>query len=156
SWPASEPWRGRGWVSADGRRRIVARPDHSAQIVDSASGKPLAPPMRHRDAVSYAEVSADGRRVVTTSEDGTARVRDAAPTHPGPPSHRHESRVSGASFSEDGALLITTGWDQEHLWDAATGDAVTVPLPAPRHSVQVEFVRDGRRAHVGPVTWDLT
>jgi WD40 repeat protein len=161
-WPDSEPWRARGWVSADGRRRIVARPDHSAQIVDSATGRPLAPPMRHRDLVNYAEFSADGRRVVTTSEDGTARVWDAASGQPVTPSLRHEAKAICASFSEDGALLITAGWDQEHLWDAVTGDAVAVPLRTNMHPLRIQFTRDGQRASVdavgssGTATWDLT
>jgi len=60
--------------SPDGIRVVTASSDKTARVWDAATGKQLAPPFTHQDAVLYAEFSPDGKRVVTASDDKTARV----------------------------------------------------------------------------------
>lgn len=55
-------------------RIVTASSDRSARIWDLATGRPLSPPLLHRQGVSDAVFSPDGTRVLTGSWDGTARL----------------------------------------------------------------------------------
>jgi WD40 repeat protein/tetratricopeptide (TPR) repeat protein len=145
-----------GWYSPDGRRVVAAKLNggggpHWARVWDASSGKPVTPPLAHRDAVTSAAFSPDGTRVVTASRDRTARIWDAASGKPLTPPLKHRCRVNHASFSPDGRRVVTASGDQwpgggeARIWDAATGRPLTPPMRHASVEWHAVFSPDGRR-----------
>ena len=113
--------------SATGDLVVTASTDRTARVWDTATGKPVTPPLAHADIVNYAAFSPDGRVVVTASADRTARVWDALTGAPITPPLEHDNRVMHASFASDGAQVITASLDRTaRLWDLS---ADSHPLP---------------------------
>ena len=138
---------------------MVTSGGNTAQMWESATGKPIGEPLRHEDAVSSANFSPDGTRVVTASNDKTARVWDAATGKPIGEPLCHEDEVNSASFSPDGTRVVTASGEfgepgHAQVWDAATGKPIGEPL---RHESDVNsasFSPDGTR--VVTASWDST
>ena len=60
--------------SPDSRTVLTRSADRTAQLWDTATGKPLGPPLPHPAAVSALALHPDGRRMATGSVDGTIRL----------------------------------------------------------------------------------
>lgn len=119
----------------DGRRVATASDDHSAIQWDVDSGRPLGPPLLHRDAVLAVRYRPDGARLATASADGTARMWDTAGGQPVGPVLQHTRAVVFVDFSPDSRRMVTASLDgTARVWDAATGEAVGDPL---RHASEV-------------------
>ena len=73
--------------SRDGKSVVTASWDNTARLWDSATGKPLGPPLQHQREVVAAAFSPDGKRVVTASFDKTARLWKAPRPVQGTPQH---------------------------------------------------------------------
>src|SRR5262249_55497124 len=58
--------------SPDGKSVVTASWDKTARLWDSATGKPLGPPLQHQNGVVAVAFSPDGKTVVTASHDNTA------------------------------------------------------------------------------------
>lgn len=146
-----------------GEVKIAARSlkiDGSAVwIIDTATRRPVAAPLRHDDAVTSADFSPDGRRVVTTSgglfTPAQARAWDAVTGQPLAPPLRHDNPIASAAFSPDGERIVTAsgaGLDlpgEAWVWSATTGQLIAPPL---RHDGPVNaaaFSPDGRRVVTG-------
>jgi WD40 repeat protein/tetratricopeptide (TPR) repeat protein len=128
--------------SPDGGRIVTASADETARIWYSATGQPATDPLRHRARVNTASFSRDGRWVVTASYDRTARIWSAVSGQPrkdfSDPAEKevvinHAGEVVSASFSPDGRRVVTStnrGDDpgEVHVWDAATGKALSQAL----------------------------
>jgi WD40 repeat protein/tetratricopeptide (TPR) repeat protein len=101
-----------------------------ARVWGVATGKAEGPPLKHRAALTAAAFSpdAEGRLVLTASRDGTARAW-TPDGQPATPPLRHGEAVAAARFSPDGRYLLTTGLRTLRLWETATGDPVSPPLP---------------------------
>ncbi|MCI0539234.1 MAG: serine/threonine-protein kinase [Verrucomicrobiales bacterium] len=61
----------------NGQLVVTASDDKTALILDTATGRPIVPPLRHEAPVLVALFSPDGSHVGTTSADGTASVWEA-------------------------------------------------------------------------------
>jgi WD40 repeat protein/serine/threonine protein kinase/tetratricopeptide (TPR) repeat protein len=115
--------------SGDGRHLVTANDKGTAQACDTATLRPLAPPLKHGAAVNGAWFSPDGRHVVTASKDGTARVWAAATGQALAPPLLHSGPVESAAFSPDGRLVLTWavapgGARVVRLWDMAPAETV--------------------------------
>jgi WD40 repeat protein/serine/threonine protein kinase len=164
-------------LSPDARRAVTAGYDRVARIWDTATGKQIGEPLRHRGYVFCARFSPDGRRIATASGDATARIWDAFTGKPLSAPLEHRRCVYGAAFSPDGNHLATCcglptrlwalppGVDPDDpngmvldgpadkpraaVWDLATGTFVR--LPEIDQVLIPAFSRDGRRvALAGP------
>ena len=110
----------------DNRRVLTCGFDFTARVWDAQTGRPLTPPLRHREQIRWGAFSPDGRAVVTASWDRTVRVWDAATGNPVTPPLQHKETVAGAFWSEDGKRLTTlTKDDHIQVWDLATGEPLT-------------------------------
>jgi WD40 repeat protein len=92
-------------LSPNGRH--VAAGGNSARIWDTATGKPVTPPLRHQGVVFGVAFNPDGRLLVTAGADHTVRLWDTATGKRIGPYLHHNSRVRLAQFSPDGESIVT-------------------------------------------------
>jgi WD40 repeat protein len=111
-------------------------------VWDSATGKPLGPPLLHQTRVVSATFSPDGKRVITIS-DTTARLWDSATGKPLGPPLLHQEQVHTAAFSPDGNSVVTRSGKIARLWDSATGKPLGPPLQHQDLVVRAAFSPDG-------------
>jgi WD40 repeat protein len=110
-------------ASPHGSQVVTASNDHTARVWDADTGEPVSPPLRHQEAVRFAQFSPDGRLVVTASGDstggkGVARVWDASSGEAITPPLRHDGWVIHASFSPDSRRIVTGSIDETaRVWD---------------------------------------
>jgi WD40 repeat protein/tetratricopeptide (TPR) repeat protein len=152
------------WMSAKHHDKIVAfkpdgrvlllgnfPPDHSAQLWDACTGKPIGTPLEHFDAetadgtpLDVFDISSDrfGSRSaeitdVALSSDGltamtvgasVARLWNTASGKPIGQPMEHAERVFSVDFSPDGSAALTTCERVAQLWDAATAKPMGLPM----------------------------
>jgi WD40 repeat protein len=137
--------------SADGRVAVTAGRFGRGQgaevrLWEAASGKPLGPAWKHKQALTSLALSPDGRAVLLGSK-GTARLWDVARGKPlGPPLRHGKGAITCLAVSSDARALLVEGWVPEfRVWDAVAGKPLGKPL---RHRDEVRaaaFSRDGKR-----------
>jgi WD40 repeat protein len=111
--------------SPDGSRVVTASVDNTARVWDGHTGKPITPPLRHPDWVTFARFSPDGQGVATACKDGTARLWNALTGEPVGGTMRHTNWVIFVEFSPDGLRMLTGSEDHTaRLWEVATGQPV--------------------------------
>jgi WD40 repeat protein len=81
--------------------------DNSARVVDTATRRPITPPLSHDARVNEAVLSPDGRLAATASDDKTARVWDTDTGEAVTPPLFHTAPLTTVSFSPDSSLLVT-------------------------------------------------
>jgi hypothetical protein len=96
--------------------------DNAARVWDSATGKPLGEPLRHKGGVVSAIFSPDDARIVTASRDGTARVWEIATTEMRRRIAHDSSKVlvwaraiAGLRFNDDGELEVIPDDDRRKI-----------------------------------------
>jgi WD40 repeat protein len=118
--------------SPDGKTALTASRDRTVRLWNSATGKPLLPPLVHRNPLNAAVFSPDGRRILTATGEGK----------------RLPSSYVGNGFSMlrgndkrvffRGNRRLLTGSEEERrlrasyhgeavLWDVGTGKALESP-----------------------------
>src|SRR5258706_5627357 len=101
----------------------------SAWTWDTATGKPIGRPIKHKDGVLDANFSPEGTQIVTAGEDFTALISGMEGTVP-PKQLVHNHQVRAASFNPKGSRVLTVGRDQTaRVWDAHSGEPITPALP---------------------------
>jgi hypothetical protein len=131
--------------SHDGRWVASGGWDRTVRVWEAATGRPVGPPLRHRERVGKIRFSPDGGRVLTTSEV-TAVVWDVRSGEAVTSPMTAAFPIADASFSRDGRLVLTRGGELAvRLWDAATGLPVTPPLWHHDWPADAVLAPDGRR-----------
>jgi WD40 repeat protein/predicted Ser/Thr protein kinase len=116
-----------------------------ARVWNIATGLPVGRPLVRPRSITTAEISLDERRVLTTGESGVLvwdlekgeRLFEVGGTNQGGYS---------AAYSPDGTRIVTGNVDgTARVWDAATGEARSPPLPHGGVLHRVAFSPDGGR-----------
>lgn len=141
--------------SPDGRKVLTScadmndpinYPPRAGQLWDTATGRPLTPPLRHSDGVLSGAFSRDGQYVATASEDGSARIWEASSGKLLVQPLKHDFHVYTVEFSRDGRLLLSAGRDgTTRLWDTQTGEPAMPLVQVPGIQVRAALSSDGRR-----------
>jgi WD40 repeat protein len=109
--------------NADGRRLLTASDSNTARIWDVASGNLLAPLLRHKGVVTFAQFSADDKLVFTADDEQLARVWDAGTGELLTPPLRFTGAVRAAAFARDNTAVELTGDDgTTWSWDLRPDD----------------------------------
>ena len=145
-----------GWIdgavafSPDGKTCLTASSiDQTVKLWETASGKAMGQPLRHRVAEAgffAVAFSPDSKTVATAGEDEIAHLWDATTGIPIGGPMRHRGKVWAVAFSPDGKTLLTGSVDGTvRLWDAATGTPIGTPLQHPGRVRAVVFSPDGKK-----------
>jgi eukaryotic-like serine/threonine-protein kinase len=150
--------------SADGKTLVTAGSDHICRLWDVATGQSIGVPLQHPYEVLGAAFSSDGRRLLTRTTWDVRIWQTAQPR----PVLRVGKCVTSVALSPDGRTILTgcanlaplgliSPWSQRgevRLWDAATGEPLTAPVPQKEMVVSVAFSPDGRRFLTGSFRLD--
>ena len=123
----------------------TASNDNTARVWDAKTGKPLANPLKHDDAV--ADVAFNANYIATASWDNTARVWNTLAGEQLRPLE-HEDAVLAVAFAFRPDVNITfiataSNDDTAQLWNLYTGEGYA-PLKHNGAVVAIAFSRDGR------------
>jgi WD40 repeat protein len=139
--------------SPDGTRVVGAADDHAARIWDARTGAEVTTLEGHTAGVGDASYSSDGSRIVTASADGTARIWDARAGGERTTIAPRADSVTQADFSPDGSRIVTAstraplpgelGSNTATVWDADSGESVTVLESSPAAINDVDFSPNG-------------
>jgi hypothetical protein len=87
---------------------VTASEDFTAIVWETATGRQLAPALKHEEKVQTAAFSPDGKWIVTASSDKTARIWSSETGDPLTPPMRHLAPLATARFLLDGRQIVTT------------------------------------------------
>jgi WD40 repeat protein/serine/threonine protein kinase len=126
------PHKGPVWSMAwspDGHRFATGSADHTARLIDPATGA-IGPTLRHQGQVwSVAFRPPDGEAVLTASEDQTGRLWEVPSGQPLGAPFRADGPVRTAAFSRDGQVMVLGGSEGfARLWDVATRRPLAAPV----------------------------
>ena len=114
--------------SPDGKTVLTGSFDGTAQVWEAATGKPLGPPLPHRDVVRAVAFSPDGKTLATACRDHALRLWDARSDTSLERVLPHQAAVNLAAFSPDGGAVLTGSEDRTaRVWDAVSGKPRTPP-----------------------------
>jgi WD40 repeat protein/tetratricopeptide (TPR) repeat protein len=137
--------------SPDGRVVLTTSADRTARLWETATGRPLGPPLDHPAGVTCHAFSPDGRLAATGCLNGEVRLWDTAtgrlvgPVLSSGATDRGHLAIDWVAFSSDGRLLAAGAVAHgTTLWDVASGRRLELPAEAAgcRHA---RFFPDGRR-----------
>jgi eukaryotic-like serine/threonine-protein kinase len=134
----------------DGKTVLTGSYDHTARLWETATGKPVGPPLQHQGPVVTVAFSNDGKTVLTGSDDNTARLWETATGKPLGPPLQHQGWVRAVAFSNDGKTVLTGSRDKTaRLWEVATGKPLGPPLQHQNIIRAVAFSPDGKTVLTG-------
>jgi WD40 repeat protein len=115
--------------SPDGRFVGTAAADGTACIWEANTGQRLCK-LDHPTGVAWLAFRPGTTQLVTVDDQGALYGWDTTTGQPAGVWPRSEARIWYVTFSEDGRRLLTADRsDHARVWDAATGAALTPPLP---------------------------
>lgn len=139
-------------IDPAGQRIATAGKDGCVRLWNATDGKPLLS-LHHPAAVNWAAFSADGTYLATACTDGFVRLWQADTGAVGSVKIATAGAAPFVVFSPDSSRFLTVD-DSEHarVWNAATGEAQSPPLPhrmqpgslGPVAKVLPSFSPDGR------------
>ena len=130
--------------SPDGRRLVTTGTDNLALLWDAATGKVIAPMMRHDEWVMSAAFSPDGARIATVDRAGHVRLWDAA-SGAAAKIAIDGSSVVRVAYSADGTRILGACEDKlVRIWDAASGTLVSA-IELEAGIMDAAITRDGAR-----------
>ena len=158
-------------VTADGSRLVSGSEDTTVRVWDLASGRCLKVLRAHRDPLRSVAATPDGRRMVSCGDEGRVILWDlergrrlrTLGSRPRADA-RWGSGFSGVAITADGQFVLGANRAGVRVWDAETGDVVSI-LDAPSGTVSaiehVAATADGSLALTGSYNgvlslWDVT
>ncbi|MFO1065860.1 MAG: protein kinase [Pirellulales bacterium] len=114
--------------SPDGRTIVTSSHDFSAGLWDARTGR-LLHRLLHQGEVLDADFSFDSRLVATGSRDRTAVIWDVQSGKPTVNGLLHTQGVRNVMFHPERLELLTCSFDGLRLWDAESGNPLTVTIP---------------------------
>ncbi len=138
-------------LSPDGTRILSSVGNWFANILDTQTGQPVTPPLRHQGPVVEGAFSQDGTRVATGSYDGTIRIWDAKTGQLLAPPIAPKDGGGSFALSPDGRRLVVTASHSIQVWDCTTSQPLTAPLVLGSESISVRsasFSPDGLHVRV--------
>jgi WD40 repeat protein len=176
--PGARPFPHRGCITAaafsrDGKTIVTGKDERTAQLRDTATGRPIGPPLRHPEMIVSASFSADGRVLLTVTgppaasaflsrefagmpqpanvrlfpgpQGGTkVHLWEAATGKPIGRPIRHPGLLWVVCISPDGQTVLTASAKTARLWRAASGAALGRPLEHDKVITAAAFSPDGR------------
>jgi WD40 repeat protein/serine/threonine protein kinase len=99
-----------GWavLSRDGKAVVLFDADHSPRLYETATGRPLGPPLPFQPNMNKTAFADDGRTVFMGMIDRTARLWDMAIGRPLGPPLDHFDRLLAIALTPDARLMATT------------------------------------------------
>jgi WD40 repeat protein/serine/threonine protein kinase len=130
--------------SGDGKIAITAG-GRIAHVWDVATGRLLAPPLAHDEAIAAVAINFDGTLALTGSAEAKARIWDVTSGQQRGVLEGHTDVVRVVLFSPDGRTVLTGGRDgAAQLWDVASGRARGEPLRHGAALTSAMFTPDGK------------
>lgn len=135
--------------SPDSRLFAASAADHlvagkAIVVWDLQSGRRIGVPLLHADGVLDLSFSPDSRSLVSGSEDGTAVLWNPV-TGEALEVLEHLGQVKAVAFNAAGNWVATISSDRTaRLWDVASGEYLTPPLPHDGHVAAVSFTATGK------------
>ncbi len=130
-------------ISPDGRFLLVQYGDR-VRVLDLDEHVPTGVSIVHAQDILSLQFSRNGDLLLTSSSDRTARMWERSSGRPSIPPLVHEVGVDSVFLDRKQWLLVTGGSDGTRIWDAVTGQAVTLKGQVP-HGNRLRFGRDGSR-----------
>jgi WD40 repeat protein len=138
-------------IGPDGQRVALGTTGGLVRLYETAGGKELQRPLRHRGQVEAVAFSPDGRWLATGSRDDlTVRLWDTSTWKPHGAPFGQQAFTQALAFSPDSNLLAVGSADGlVRLIDIATGLSCGPPLRHGMFVTSVAFSPDGRRLATG-------
>jgi WD40 repeat protein len=140
--------------SPDGRLLASGSTNATATIREVATGKQVAGPLKHHDAVVCLAFSPDGSRLATATDSGVLQFWDPrsgqsltppCDVNPAGDVPWNQRNIHGIEFSADGKRLAAAcGNSTAQIWDSTSGRRLQL-LPHSAPVVAARFIGDGKR-----------
>jgi WD40 repeat protein len=119
------------------------RPDRSAEVLKTATGERIGPPLFLTNELSNLSLSKDGKRLLAFG--GTVvQVWDVGAGKPLAKGVLTEGNIKSALFSPNGGAVAAWGESVVRIWDVHAGHEMCGPLKHPVPVRHAQFSPDGR------------
>ena len=104
---------------------VTASADGTAQVWETASGKPIGQLLKHKGAILDVAFSPDGKYVATASLDKTAAIWEVGSDRPLRTLQHEQAAVTAVSLSHDSRWIATASMDKiVRVWDIESGKTI--------------------------------